>query len=536
MNENFLKIDNTINDLLQKTPLPSLIGLQWSKRVLLIICSLIILFFSLIIVCHQEGNVNRFTTVQKGEFIKDLIASGEIEAYSRAVISAPFMWGTNLQITYLEPEGNLVEKGSILVEFDDRDLKEERDLAEETIETLKADLEKLKSQQSLTISNLENTVKMNEYSLEQAKLQIKMMQFESEAKKQEAKIQLKEAENNLGSAKTELESQKIINKSQLLQTRIKVNQAQNNLKSIDDRIERFKLHSPSKGIVVYMDIEGERPREGLETRPGWPLMQIPDLSKMQTSFFISEIDREKIKIGMPCTVTLDAYPDSIFQGSIREISRLAQTEDNKNWLKGFKVYADLEGTATILKPGMTSKIRIFLDTYEDVIYVSQAAVFEIEGQPVVFPAGKHKAYAVYLGDKNEKDVIIKRGVKPGMKLAMVPLDERVALLGKKEEQNRILAINQTLQESYKIFEKQGILYDYKNEFKEGQGTEEKKSVIKNLPSFLQKRLNEDVKEKESEPEIEIGQPETNRDKGTFKVSPEMMKRLENNETEKQKKK
>jgi len=530
----FKKIINNFDELIKKTPLPKFIGLQWSRRAILIFTAVILLIILLIIGSGGTKKVTRITTVKRGEFIKDIIASGEIEAYTRSVISAPFMWGTSLQITNLKPEGSLVKEGDILVEFDDRDLKEERDLAKERIESLKADLEKLKSQQSLTISNLENNVKLNDYSYEQAELQLKMMQFESEAKKQEAKIRLKEAENNLESAKTELESQKIINKSQLLQTQIQVNQALNNLKSIEDRIERFKLRSPTKGMVVYMDVRGERPTKGLETRPGWPLMQIPDLSKMQTSFYINEIDRKEVNIGQSCLITLDAYPDSVFEGTIREISRLAQHIDTKNWLKGYKVYADIEGTSEILKPGMTSKTRIIIKKYEDVVYVSQGAVFEVEGQPVVFPAGKNKAYAVYLGEKNQDEVIIERGVKPGMKLSMVPLEERAHLLGKKKEDERIAAINQTLRESYKIFEEYGILHDYRSEFSEEQEEQAEKPEINELPSFLQKRLKKD--ENDSKPEVEVGKPGRRTDKDEFKVSPEMMKRLEKTKTEENKEK
>ncbi len=528
-----MNIIQIIDDFIKRTPLPELIGLKWSRRVLLIFFVIIIFIIFSIIQFSSGSKITRFTGVKKGEFIVDLVESGEIEAYSRSVISAPFMWGTNLQITELKPEGSLVEKGDILVEFDSRDLKEQRDLAVERIETLKADLEKLKSQHSLTISNLENMVTLNEYSLEQAELRLKMREFESEAKKQEAKIQFKESENNLKMAKTELESQKIINKSQLLQSQIQVNQARNNLKSIDDRIEKFKLRSPTNGIVVYMDVRGERPREGLNARPGWPLMQIPDLSRMQTSFYISEMDREKIKVGQSCIITLDAYPDSIFQGEVRDISRIALTVDNKNWLKGYKVYADIDEIAKILKPGMTSKIKIILEKYEDVVYVPIGAVFEIKGQPVVFPERKNKAYAVYPGIRNDDSVIIKRGVTPDMKLAMISSDERADLLGEEEEKERIVAINKTLKESYKIFEEYGILYDYQKEFAEDEEKTDKKSNIdiQKLPSFLQKRLNKDKNERESEPKIEVGRSGRNTDEKTFKVSPEMMEKLKKKKTE-----
>lgn len=520
-----MNILNNIDDYLKKIPLSDIIGLKWIKLISAVLILLLVLFIIQISSSSQKIKF-RYAEVIKDNFIVDIIESGDVEAYTQAVISAPFMWGTNLQIIDLISEGTLVNKGDVLIQFDVRDLKERKELAEDRIESLRADFEKLKSQQSLSIDQMENSVMLADYSSEQAELSLEMRQFESEALQQVAKIQLQRAENDFEMSQKQLESQKIIHRSQLLQKQIQVSQAENNLKSINERIERFCVRAPTNGMVVYSDVRGERIRKGYTARPGRPLMQIPDLSRMQVKFYINEMDKKKIKQSQKAVITLDAYPDVSFQGKIRNISRIAQVEDNKNWVKGFKVYADIEGADEKLKPGMTAKIRIMLEEVKDIVQVPVGAVFEIEGQPVVFPKGKTKPFAVYLGIKNNKSIEVKRGLKPGMQVSYISPVEKAEPLGADEERRRIASVNKSLRESFEVFSKHGILYDYKNEFLEDddQETTENKVNTDKLPAFLQKRLDEGKRKDKSKPVIEVGESEKNLDKKTFKISPDMRKK------------
>ncbi len=467
-----------------------------------LIIIILILLFSL-----SGGGENtlrkEWAVAQRGDFTVDLVESGEIEAVSQKLVSAPMMWASRLQVIDLVPEGTVVKKGDFLLQFDVSDLQTSLDLAKDNLESLKADLRKLQAQQSLSMSNLENSLKLSQYSYEQANLRLEMSKFESKAQQEETRLQLEQARIDLERTKKQLESQKIIHHSQLVNMETSIRQAENRVKTIQERINKLCLIAPADGMVVYQEVgrwtSRERLKKGYTARPGEALISIPDLSKMEVKLYINEVDRLKVKVGQSVQITLDAYPDAEFKGKIREVFRLAQSVRWDSGLKGFAVYIDIEGTDPRLKPGMTAKVRIILDKLKDVVYVSVGTVFEVQGSPVVFPKGKTKPYAVYIGPRNDSFVVIKRGVRPGMKLSWVDPTGKAFMLGTAEEKKRIEKLNRTIRESFAVFQKRGLLYNY-------EGTNISKSKkskidINKLPSFIKKRLKNEKGEEKSKSKI-----------------------------------
>ncbi|UCF04402.1 MAG: hypothetical protein JSV33_10705, partial [bacterium] len=49
-----------------------------------------------------------WAVVQKGNFAVELVESGDVEAVTQFLISAPMMWGSSLKVTDVVPEGTLV--------------------------------------------------------------------------------------------------------------------------------------------------------------------------------------------------------------------------------------------------------------------------------------------------------------------------------------------------------------------------------------------------------------------------------------------
>ena len=453
-------------------------------------CLLLIIILALMGSGHRTDTGN-WAVVEQGGFTVELVESGDVEAVSQKVISAPMMWGEKPQVTELVPEGTFVKKGDFLLQFDVSDLEDTKKLREDQRVSLLADMEKLKAQQALTIYNQEQSLQLAQYSYEQAELRLEMRKFESQAKQEEARLELKQAEIDLVRVRKQLESQRIIHASEIIKLQTQINEAENRVESIIDRIAKLQLTSPEDGMVVYQQVRGERVKEGYEPRPGWPLMSIPDLSRMQVKIFINEVDRLKVKVGQRVHISLEAYPEVTLTGKIREVSRLAQLVTGDERLKGFIAYADIDGTDPKLKPGITARVRIVLETLEDVLYVPVGIVFEMEGQTVVFPEGKQKPYAVYLGPRNDGFVVIESGVKPGMKLSYTNPAEDASLLGRAEEQRRVEEVRKILHESFDVFQERGILHDYAEPAGTeavADSTEESKIDLDKLPAGIRERL------------------------------------------------
>ena len=480
---------------------------------------------------NQKLFQEKWAVVQKGPFKVYLIETGEVEALSQKMVTAPMMWSASLQIIELIPEGSMVKQDDFLIHFDASDLELQIDLDKDRLITLNADLDKLKAQQSLTMSDLNNSLRLSKYSYDQAKLRLGMREFESDAMQEEARLQVKQAEIDLERVKKQLKSQKIIHKSQIIQREMSIKQAENRVKSLQDRINMFTLRAPCDGIVVYQEVgrwtSRERLKKGYTAHPREDLISIPDLSKMQVKLYVNEVDRLKVHSGQKAEIVLDAYPEKEFRGTVRDVARLAQKVTAETDLKGFAAYVDIEGSDQRLKPGMTAKVTIILEEIQDVVYIPAGTIFEVEGQPVVFLKGKYKPHAVYLGQRNDEFFVVKKGLKPGTKLSWKAPEENALLFGSLEEKKRIAELNRTIKESFSVFKERGILFDYYGESLQGKEEdlkEKPKIDLDKLPPSIRERLKSGGTQG-SKPEVKVGSTEDKKKEDTFTVSPEMMKRL-----------
>lgn len=532
-----MKLFHILNDYIEKLPLSEKWGSDRVKLVVYGSAGLLLFIILLSIILPEKAPTGiDWAVVQQGDLYIDLVETGDIEAVSQVDIRAPMMWGASLKVIDLVPEGTRVKKGDFLLQFDVSDLQDNLKLRQDQLVSLEADLEKLKAQHALTISNQENQLKLQQYSHDQALLQLEMRKFESLARQEEARLQLKQAEIQFEKVRKQLASQHIIHASQIIQRETGLREARNRVRERVERIDRLQLTAPTDGLVIYQQIRGERVKEGYESRPGWPLMAIPDLDRMQVKVYVNEVDQLKVERGQEARIILDAYPDTEFQGTVRELASLGQIVTGEERLKGFVIYIDIDGSDLKLKPGMTAQVRIILDKLENVVYIPMAAVFEIDGAPIVFRSGKEKPVFIELGLRNDGYAVVEDGLEQGMELAWRPPgEENIPLLGMAEEKRRIDEINQTIRESFSIFQDRGILFDYGSPVQEEKSGEMEGLDLDRLPASIRQRLGTGKQGQTSpESQVEVGSPEGRRREGSFRVSPEMMKRLQQQETSEKK--
>ena len=256
-------------------------------------------------------------------------------------------------------------------------------------------------------------------------------------------------------------------------------------------------------------------------------MSIPDLSRMQVKIFLNEVDQTKIRSGLDATLVLDAYPEQEFHGKVREIARLAQTVTGEELLKGFICYVDIDGTDPRLKPGISAKVNIILDRMEDVVSVPVGAVYEIDGQYVVYEQGRQKPTEIEVGPRNDGFIVV-NNLEPGTRMSWIPYTN-AQMLGWHEEQKRIAEVYQKIQQSFVIFADRGILFDYGVDQAGASEQETSQSPgvdLDKLPAAIRDRLqSQNTGETGTEPNIVVESPEGRTRDGTFRVSPNMLERL-----------
>ncbi len=155
-------------------------------------------------------------------------------------------------------------------------------------------------------------------------------------------------------------------RAEVVRAQVAVDDAQNQM---DDT----NVRAPITGTIIEKLVE----RGQVISSPtrdvggGTVLLKMADLGLVQVRTLVDETDIGKIQVGQRATVTVDAYPNRPFEGSVLKIEPQAITEQNVTM---FAVQVRIDNRAGLLRPGMNCEVEIHVGQREDVLAVPNAAL------------------------------------------------------------------------------------------------------------------------------------------------------------------
>ncbi len=371
-------------------------------------------------------DTRRFAEAKQGEFIIELVESGEIRSKFSYDLLAPMVWG-NLQIMELAPEGSMVKTGDVVVRFDPSSMQSTLEETKDRLDTNEAELTALDTQQSIRYSEMETNLKSSVFTRELAELKKERMKYESPLQQRQAELEYQRQMLVLDEEETRLKNQKIIDKASRMQVSMNYEQTVSNMETVKRMISELTLTAPIDGLIVYNEIGGRgsarhKVQVGDKPWPRQPIISIPDPENIDAVMRVNEVDAGKITPGDKALLSLDAFEQSSYSGEITSISRLADKKDSNSDIKDFEVIIRVANPDSMLKPGMTVRGRIVIGRIPNVVYVPAGAIFEdANGKPVVFKRkGSQKPMPVTLGKRNDRFVIVAEGLSAGEEVSFSP--------------------------------------------------------------------------------------------------------------------
>lgn len=402
-----------------------------SRLKILLQFSLVIILFYSISGCEkkktQEVPIGKVTT---GTFYIDLYEEGEIEAVNSINIAAPnvhWRYG-NLKITEIVKDGAEVQKGDTLIVFDPSEVQKGIVEAEGSLEISLAELEKLKAQHQSDLEELEADYEVTRLSHEISQIQFESAIHESDIKKKEIQLNLEQANISLTRAKEQIENKKKIQREEVKQKNINIEQNRARLREAHETLQKLFMISPSPGIaIIGSNWTGNKFQIGDECWPGFPLIQLPDLSALKAITKINEVDIAKISKNLNVEIKPDAFSDSIFSGKVSSVANLAVNKDSESKVKVFPVEIRINETNKNLLPGLTVSCRILIDEIKDVLFIPIDAISKEAEKHFVYKKTRsgYDKVKVEVGASNSDYIIITEGLKEGDEIALVKpyLDE-----------------------------------------------------------------------------------------------------------------
>lgn len=204
-------------------------------------------------------------------------------------------------------------------------------------------------------------------------------------------MQITDLETKLADAEREVETAEKRGESQLGQKTVRAQQLESRLKMQSEQLRERKedldnmtLKAPCPGILVYgnpHEWNRDRIKIGGQIWGGQTVMTIPDLRVMQVKLRIHEADISKLKVGLKAAVTTDSYPGLQLAGEVSKIATVAS--DANDWgggdVKKFDVEVTLQTPGLQLRPGISAKVEIHIETREKTLFVPLQAVFAEDG-------------------------------------------------------------------------------------------------------------------------------------------------------------
>jgi HlyD family secretion protein len=146
-------------------------------------------------------------------------------------------------------------------------------------------------------------------------------------------------------------------------------EARAGLSRSEDELQKTIYTSPIDGVVTSLPVHvGEQMVPGIQNSPGSYLLTVADMSGVTAEVRVDESDVLVVKPGQPVEVTVDAYPDSAFHGTVTEIGTTAllrstgqtttQLTSGSQEAKDFKVVIALERLPAGVRPGLSATARI----------------------------------------------------------------------------------------------------------------------------------------------------------------------------------
>jgi len=211
------------------------------------------------------------------------------------------------------------------------------------------------------------------------------------------------------------------------------NRQKDKLAKLDDQIHKAKIYAPADGMVIYATSaerggfrrESREPLdEGVEVFERQELIYLPTATSSMAEVDIHEASLEKVRVGLPAIITVDALPGKKFLGSVERIAPLPDPQSM--WMNpDLKVYNSdvyLEGNDPSLRTGMSCKVEIIIEQYEDMVYVPVQVVLRVGTGHVVYIVkdGSTEERKVEIGLDNNRMVRIISGLEEGEVVLLTP--------------------------------------------------------------------------------------------------------------------
>ncbi|NJN60420.1 MAG: efflux RND transporter periplasmic adaptor subunit [Coleofasciculaceae cyanobacterium RL_1_1] len=269
--------------------------------------------------------------------------------------------------------GDVVFAGQVLAQIDDRLLLGEVDEAEAELGARQAEVEKARFDLAETRARVAEAIVQRDRARADAE-RFEQLARDGAVSQQQAEIeratyetakqtvfaieeQVSSRERTIATAEQRVEAQAAI------------------VERTRERLSYATVISPLDGVVIDRVVES-----GDVVRTGDALLELGDFSTVQVQIEVADRDRDKIELGQPVAIELDAFPGRSFEGRIARIFPIADPV-----ARLIPVEITLSDPRGAISGGMLARVSLENQAKRQTVVIPRSALeVSADGKPVVF--------------------------------------------------------------------------------------------------------------------------------------------------------
>ena len=224
----------------------------------------------------------------------------------------------------------------------------------------------------LDLSTFQSRVNQNEanYLSAQASLEKAKVTLDNLKRKYERSLSLAEKELISFEEKEDAAANYLGSKTDLQRAEASVAQAKSQLESSKLDFSYAIIRSPIDGVIITRNMNVGQTVQASFSAP--KIFEIAnDLSKMQVECDVDEADVGKIQEGQKVRFTVDAFADSTFNGTVKQVRYSPTVTQN---VVTYTTIVEVENPGMKLRPGMTATVNIITGEAKGVLRVPNSAL------------------------------------------------------------------------------------------------------------------------------------------------------------------
>ena len=373
--------------------------------------------------------------LSKSDYVEKINVAGTVQAVINTPVMPPRNQIGQMTIVRLVQDGAFVKKGDTLCVLSSPEVESRYREILTSIETLEAGLKKAEADIRLNTALLEAQLATSEAQLKISSLDSLQMKYATEVNQKLLELEMKKSLIEKQKTERKLAATKTIGETDIRQKRTSIMQEKMRAQTFADQISAMTVVAQRDGIVMRTESPrimvsgstgtgsfGGPVREGSVILLITPILQFPDLSRMQISADVAEADFRKIEKGQKAFITVDAAEKLVTTGKInrKSLSSSVAQRYSGSKVKSYEVIIDVDSCHSKMKPGLSANCEIIIKEEKDTLFVPTIAIYERDSSKIVYVKGKKEFVPVKVetGTSGSSFTIITGGLKGDETIAL----------------------------------------------------------------------------------------------------------------------